>query len=455
MTVKFAPKSLSQKIVTGFARLVLTIFFREIRVEGAERVPPEGPLVYVMNHPNGLVDPGLVMLLPRYPRFLARHGIWGNPVMKPFLNLAGTIPVYRRMDKGADMTKNVEAFEASYKVLAEGQVIGIFPEGISHSEPSMEPAKTGVARIVLGAAEKYGAGNTRIVPVGLMFDAKSRFRSRALVFVGEVIDPAPEMEWAKEDFRRARNALTVRIDEALREVTLNYGSWRDAELIGWAAEIFIRDSSDLPERPDLADEFGARQEFIKGYRVMKERDPERVSALAREIEVYERLLRQTGFRDEHVISSYKGERIFLYVLKTLARILVYFPLAMIGTLLNRLPYLITRWMASPHLDHPERPASKKLLAAFVAFPAFWCFWTVLAGYYLGGKAALVTAFLAPLSGYVALLFHENRRTFARESFAYLRLRTSRFFRRELQRRRQSLSEQVDEMAREYLETKSE
>ncbi|MBV8200300.1 MAG: hypothetical protein JOZ15_06720, partial [Acidobacteria bacterium] len=47
-------------LVAGLARLVARIFFREIEVVGAARLPHEGPLVVVANHQNGMIDPLLI-----------------------------------------------------------------------------------------------------------------------------------------------------------------------------------------------------------------------------------------------------------------------------------------------------------------------------------------------------------------------------------------------------------
>ena len=111
----------ADEIAKLLARLVLSIFFRKIEVEGLERVPRDGPLVYVVNHPSAIVDPMLVVgFLPRSPRFLARHGLWDIWAMKPLLALAGAVPVYRRQDEGSDMSKNVSTFARCHEELGRG-----------------------------------------------------------------------------------------------------------------------------------------------------------------------------------------------------------------------------------------------------------------------------------------------------------------------------------------------
>ena len=64
----------------------------------------------------------------------------------------------------------------------------LFPEGVSHNSPKLLPAKTGAARIALGAVSIDSGGeplDLRIVPVGLFYTSKTTFRSEALLHFGE------------------------------------------------------------------------------------------------------------------------------------------------------------------------------------------------------------------------------------------------------------------------------
>jgi 1-acyl-sn-glycerol-3-phosphate acyltransferase len=174
------------------ARLLVRIFFRSVELEGGDNLPGKGPLVVAANHTNGLVDGLLLMAaLGRYPRFLGKSTLFRIPPLWPFLKFAGVIPVFRASD-GATGERNASAFATCREILARGEVVALFPEGISHDELSLQPLRTGAARIALDAAFEGDVGDVQTLPVGLTYDAKARFRSRALVHVGK---PAAVAVW--------------------------------------------------------------------------------------------------------------------------------------------------------------------------------------------------------------------------------------------------------------------
>ena len=76
--------------------LILRIFFRRTEVSGAEHVPRHGPVIFVLNHPNGLIDPAfLLCLAPRRVSFLAKAPLFRMPVIGFFCRAFEAIPVHR------------------------------------------------------------------------------------------------------------------------------------------------------------------------------------------------------------------------------------------------------------------------------------------------------------------------------------------------------------------------
>lgn len=432
--------------LTLFVRFVLKVFFREVEVVGAERIPRDRPVVLVANHVNGMIDPLLLLgPLPVQPRFLAKSTLWNIPVIRPLLAMAGAIPVYRRQDEGADPTKNAETFARSHELLAAGGALALFPEGKSHSEPALQPLKTGAARIVLEAERKLPGLGTRIVPVGLLFDAKETFRSRALVQVGEPIDPAPEVEMAERDPVAAVRSLTGRIDDALQDVTLNYETWEDARLIARAADLYRRRSPELPGRGRLSEAVTFRRAFLEGYQDLRARHPERVAAVAGAVREYDRLLHAFRLRDDQVAAAYPPSPVLRFVVRSLFRLLIHLPVAIVGTILTWPVYRLVGAIVRRATRDPDQVATLKLFGALILFPLAWIAEGWLVGHYLGTWIGVALALTAPLTAYGALLFHDQRLIFWREARAYLLLRTRKRLAAELKARRETVLREVEEL----------
>lgn len=438
----------ADRFVKALVRLVLRIFYRKVEVVGAEHIPRDRPLVVVANHVNSLMDPVLLLgALPVHPRFLAKSTLWGNPAVRPFLDLAGAIPVYRRQDagEGADLAKNAETFARSHDLLAAGGVLALFPEGLSHSEPALQPLKTGAARIVLEAEAKYPGIGTRIVPVGLTFDAKETFRSRALVRIGEPIDPAPEL--AMDDPVQAARALTARVDEALKDVTLNYDSWDEARLIARAADLWGRPTSEMPKGRSLAETFEVHRAHLEGLDDLEKSHPERIAALVESVRAYDRLLSAFNLRDAQVAAAYPPSPVARFVLRTMLRMLIHFPLAVIGTILNWPVYRLVGALTKRIARLPDLTATYKVFAALFLFPLAWLAEAIAVGYYASNSwLGAATFFAAPFTGYSALLFHESRSLFWKEARAYLLLRTRKRLAGELKERRAEILREVQALA---------
>lgn len=84
----------SVKILSVFAHVLARLWFRTLQREGPA-LPP-GPVLLVLNHPNGLLDPLIATaLLDPPPRFLAKATLWKIWPLKPFLRLFNLIPVQR------------------------------------------------------------------------------------------------------------------------------------------------------------------------------------------------------------------------------------------------------------------------------------------------------------------------------------------------------------------------
>ena len=88
------------RVLVGTVRLAMRLFFREISCEGRERIPTDGGGLVVSWHPNGLIDPALILAyFPGKIVFGARHGLFAWPALGWLMRRVGTVPIYRAADR--------------------------------------------------------------------------------------------------------------------------------------------------------------------------------------------------------------------------------------------------------------------------------------------------------------------------------------------------------------------
>src|SRR5687767_15673202 len=122
-----------RRILCAVLSLALRIYFRRVEIVGLENVPADKPVIFVLNHPNALVDPCfLLCLAPRRVSFLAKAPLFRMPVLGSLVRALDSLPVYRSQDEGSDPGKNRETFAMARELLVAGGTLAICPEGVSH-----------------------------------------------------------------------------------------------------------------------------------------------------------------------------------------------------------------------------------------------------------------------------------------------------------------------------------
>jgi 1-acyl-sn-glycerol-3-phosphate acyltransferase len=391
--------------MASLAKVLIRIFFRRVEVEHGDRLEPGRPTVLVANHRNGLVDGLLLMAaLGHYPRFLGKSTLFRIPVLWPFLKLGGVVPIHRAQD-GASTAGNLGAFAVSSQLLARGGMVAVFPEGISHDRPGLQPLRTGAARIALNAA-RDGIGRVETVAVGLIYDEKQRFRSRALVRVGV---PQPASRWMDEyriDDHRAVRSLTDDLAARLRGVVPDHSSWAEADALADIAEVVARQETALPREVGLA----RRQQLAEALAraaTVPGRDGA-LDALRRAHGTYRRHLALAALGDARVMAGSRSSRIRRLLVWSLARVVGAAPFAAAGAIVHAVPYGLVRRLSGLPRNEGMR-ATVKLLGCTFSFTAVYVALGVTIGRAYGAPAGLLAAVGAPVCGYLTVRMAERVR----------------------------------------------
>ncbi len=158
------------RIVRIIANIIFRIIFR-IEVNGKENVPKEGPLVLCSNHISNFDPIILGITFPRPIIFMAKKELFNNKLLGQLIKALGAFPVDR---EGSD----IGAIKTSLRVLKQGQVLGIFPEGTRTQKMDLDNVKPGVALICIKS-------KTPVIPV--FIESKYRLFSKVVVNIGKPI----------------------------------------------------------------------------------------------------------------------------------------------------------------------------------------------------------------------------------------------------------------------------
>lgn len=400
------------RIIRGIVRVALSLFYRlQVERRAAEL---EGPVVLVGNHPNSLIDPALVFVITdRHVTFLAREPLFRAPVLGWILKGIGALPVYRKQDHPGLMQKNEGTLDAAARALEEARAITIFPEGKSHSEAQLSEIKTGCARIVLKAL-RSGAP-PRIVPVGLTYEEKARFRSKVRIEVGEPIACPAAPEPGEEAEREWVRALTDTIERELRRVTLNLDEWADLPVIQTAEQLYALRIGEKDRDPERI------RRFARGLELMRAERPEELVDLRDQVAEFRRRLDLISADPKDLALQYRRPEVARFVLRNGVALVFGLPLFLLGSVLFGPPYLLVRYAARLSGLPKDRIGTFKFVAALVMTPLWQALlaWLAFGAWGTPGLvAALVGAF--PLALYTRY-FLERRRASIRDAFTFLQL----------------------------------
>ena len=128
-----------------FIAFVLTRCIYRFKVRGDQNIPTEGAAILVCNHVSFIDAVVLMAASPRPIRFIMDHRIFAVPVLGWLFKLAKAIPIAPQRE---DAAAYENAFAQARAVLADGELLAIFPEGGITSDGSLGEFKGGVMKIL-------------------------------------------------------------------------------------------------------------------------------------------------------------------------------------------------------------------------------------------------------------------------------------------------------------------
>jgi MFS family permease len=451
------------RIAQWFFRRIASLFFRELTVlrsddkmSGLSVKSPElrhdVPTLLIANHPNGLIDAFLVYSTAKQNlRAVAKSTLWNISVLRPFLSLAGAVPVLRKQDQNEEVKGPVSKLDSNQDAIIEvarsltRDSFVIYPEGISHDEPSLVSFKTGGARMLLLSAkllaerqpapkavpadiehslvfeeEPVDFRELGFQPIGLMFDDITKFRSRAVIHYGrrvslrEVFSESELLQIAAEGpVPELVRRLTDAMGGELRELIPEAPDKQTLEDIRSMSALMLEPM----RKPKLGDLY--RWEVLIKNIISSDRiiPAEQRNKLIQRVRDYFSWIETVGTPD-HLVRDYGLARKDFFQ-KAMGKNLLFWLLVAIGSPLIILGYLMYAWVIravswivnrlNPHI---VEISTYKLLGAMIVVTLITCLYSaaIIWEFFQLGKPGLGIAVglgLPPVAGLAALAAREK------------------------------------------------
>ena len=445
--------------------LALGFYFRHIERFHPERVPAAGPILFTSNHPNSLTDSFVIgSALPRKINFVATVALFRIKPVKWLLRQCGVIPINRVKDDPKAMHTVAETFEACFRVLEQGEAVGIFPEGITYDDEQLKPVKSGAARLALELEHRHdGKLGLQIVPVGLTYSAKEKYRSDVLVNFGEPIRVADFLENYLEKRKECIARLTAQIEHGIQALIVHLPELAHGRVIAGVKRLYrdhriSRLGTNYPGRQQGTEELSAEsravvmnQRIVEAVKSVFQTDPARAASFAAKLAVYERWLERLRISDNSLALASSPPRLVRQDLLWALLAFLGAPVALYGWVHRAIPYALVTWAASRFAEPGKKKAQRStvaILGGIVVFGFFYGTFILIAQLLFGWPRSFWYGLSLPPASLAAHYYAREMRRFAASIRNTWLLAHAPFAARRLLRLRQELLDEIEFVRRE-------
>ncbi|CAO3599063.1 unnamed protein product [Absidia cylindrospora] len=359
-------------------------------------------LIYsAATHHNMVVDPAVLSVTfpgQRRLHYWAKNTMFKHPYAKIFLENCGVVPVDRTTKE------NVLLYSSTFDVLRLGEAVAVFPEGTSHTLPRLGLYKDGASFAALeyaklltenpqpnfdGSLPKQAA----ILPVGIVYPEKSKYRSVVIVRYGEPIFVDKYLKIYMVEPKKAAKQLTREIELATEKLTVNAPNWDSRDSAEMARHLLFPSENGLME-----DYVSVTQSLIDCMTQIGAKDSA-IAILQHSLRVYKMELEDLQLKDSH-IANYNEKNITaasttVELLRHTVASLVDLPLFLPGLMVH-LPLYVAGYFADKSEIYEEVRAQNKIFFGLALLPLIyiasflWAWYVIFGGTFFGFFVAVAT-----------------------------------------------------------------
>ncbi|KAF9970738.1 hypothetical protein BGZ73_006494 [Actinomortierella ambigua] len=233
-------------------------------------------------------------------------------------------------------------YESVWKNFDNDRTVAIFPEGVSSDDYHLLEFKYGCTIMVLGYLEQHPSKTLRIIPCGLNFFNRHRFRSRFYADYGAPLTVPPRLvekyREGGEAKKQACTELLQMIHQSVYDLTLNAADYDELRLYKATRRLYSTGTKlTVPQKLELT------RRFAKGFQKLS--DSVALGSLKRDIKAFDRHLTHHNVLDWQLTATPSLWASLLLILPGLLLLPVLFILSLPGTLLFGPVGLLATWAA--------------------------------------------------------------------------------------------------------------
>ena len=273
--------------------------FRRYEVVGLENIPQNAACIFAANHTNTLMDALVLLCMSREKKvFIARGDIFKKPFIAKIMHFLRILPIYRIRD-GYKSVKdnNAEIIEKATDVIHDEVKLFLYPEAAHRTKHSLRQLSKGIFHIAFKANEDFGHEKpVYIIPIGIEYGDYFRYRSTALINIGEAINVTEFVNQNKDEneavvMNKLRESLTEKLSKQISFIPDNEENYE-------AIWEMTKMKSKFRLYEPLTERLERNQKTIKEILEWKEREPEKAK------ETFEKVNKFTKERKKKKISIF-------------------------------------------------------------------------------------------------------------------------------------------------------
>ena len=354
------------KIGYGVVITGIRCYFKKFQFLNKNIIPENAGIIYAVNHQNAFLDPILIAAQATKPTyFLTRADIFKNPRIAKILGKIYMLPIYRQRDKVDTIKMNEKTFDQCYDILANQGNLIIFPEGNHNYQKTLRPFKKGIARIALGAAEKYNFKKPIcIIPLGLDYENHFSMNGNLLLNAGDPININDYYDAYKNEPKETINGLSLLVRDRLESLMINIKDSENYESIYFLLHRFPKKE----EGKTIAEKFESNKKLLRKIESLNTTDQSKYLHLIDKAKEFSSYIKEKNIR-AYLFEKKPKSMLSLFILSLLW--LIFLPIHLFGLVANYLPYKIPVLFVKYKVKDIHFHSSLKMAIGTILFFLYW------------------------------------------------------------------------------------